>query len=87
MTRLWPDGIPIQVVVSGPGGADIPGRFTWQGQKHDVQAIHQHWRVQLEWWREGIWREYFKVTTTTGLLVVIFHDLHTDNWYLQRLYD
>lgn len=84
MTRLWPDGIPIQVVLSS---SDLPDCFTWQGQKHDVQAIHQHWRVQLEWWQEGVWRDYFKVTTITGLLVVIFHDLHTGDWYLQRLYD
>jgi hypothetical protein len=41
----------------------------------------------MEWWREGIRRDYFKLTTTTGLLVVIFHDLDTGDWYLQRLYD
>ncbi len=84
MTRLWPDGLPIQV---GPGSAETPSQFTWQGQAHPIEAIHQRWRVQLEWWREAVWRDYFKVTTATGLLVVIFHDLHTGDWCLQRLYD
>lgn len=84
MTRLWPDGIPIQVVQSR---LELPHQFTWQGQIHRVEAIHQRWRVQLDWWREGVWRDNFKVTTTTGLLVIIFHDLHTGDWYLQRLYD
>jgi hypothetical protein len=84
MTRLWPDGTLIQVVQSSP---ELPGRFTWQGQIHPIEAISKRWRVQMEWWREGIHRDYFKLTTTTGLLVVIFHDLHTGHWYLQRLYD
>jgi hypothetical protein len=32
-------------------------------------------------------RDYFKLTTTTGLLVIIYHDLIHDAWFLQRLYD
>jgi len=34
-----------------------------------------------------VWREYFKLTTQTGLLVVIYLDLLNGKWYLQRLYD
>lgn len=84
MTRLWPDGILIQVVQSS---TEIPGRFTWQGQTHHVEEISKQWRVKVDWWHEPIWRDYFKVTTTTGLLVILYHDLHGDDWYLQRLYD
>jgi glycosyltransferase involved in cell wall biosynthesis len=32
-------------------------------------------------------RDYYKLVTHTGLLVVIFQDLVTGDWYLERLYD
>jgi hypothetical protein len=84
MTRLWPEGSPITVFTVG---SEVPQHFTWQGQKHNVKEITRRWRVDLDWWRENVWRDYFKLTTQTGLLVVIFHDLQADQWYLQRLYD
>lgn len=84
MTRLWPDGEPIEVVGSR---AEIPGQFSWQGQQHPVADIAKRWRVHVDWWREPTHRDYFKLTTTTGLLVIIYHDLHSDTWFLQRLYD
>jgi hypothetical protein len=68
-------------------GLQTPRTFTWQGQAHGVQAIAKRWRVDVDWWRVRVWREYFKLTTHTGLLVVIYRDLLTGRWYLQRLYD
>lgn len=84
MTRLWPDGDPIQVVGSSP---DSPDRFIWQGQTHPVAEIAKRWRINADWWRESTRRDYFKLTTATGLLVIIYHDLNSDAWFLQRLYD
>lgn len=83
MTRLWPEGDPIQVA----GSADRPDQFFWQGQQHPVANIAKRWRVHVDWWREPTHRDYFKITTTTGLLVIIYHDLIHDTWFLQRLYD
>lgn len=84
MTRLWPEGIPIAVSLDS---AEMPNRFSWQGQIHPIAEVCKHWRVKVDWWRDPAWRDYFKVTTKTGLLVVIYHDLQTKMWYLQRLYD
>ncbi|MCA9954038.1 MAG: hypothetical protein KC434_04920 [Anaerolineales bacterium] len=84
MTRLWPDGDPIQV---GGGSAELPGQFVWQGQTHPIATIAKRWRVHVDWWREPTHRDYFKLTTATGLLVIIYHDLSHDTWFLQRLYD
>jgi hypothetical protein len=84
MTRLWPEGIPIEVF---PSSSETPNGFSWQGQSHLIDGIAKRWRVQVDWWREPVWRDYFKVTTRTGLLVVIYVDLHSRKWYLQRLYD
>jgi hypothetical protein len=84
MTCFWPEGLPVEVSADPLG---TPLRFTWAEQLHLVDQVARRWRLDEEWWYVRIWREYFKLTTQTGLLVVLFHDLLTDQWYLQRLYD
>lgn len=84
MTRLWPEGEPITVASDGN---ETPGSFEWQGHTHPVTGISKRWRVDEGWWRRRVWREYFKLSTGSGLLVIIYHDLLTGRWYLQRLYD
>lgn len=85
MTRLWPSGVPIAV---RPDKTGAPGRITWDGRTHQVQTIADHWRVELEWWRgEPVARDYYKVVTRSGLLLVLYRDRNTDLWFLQRLYD
>lgn len=85
MTRLWPEGVAIGVDVAQPG--TMPTRFSWQGQTHQVEAIARQWRVRVDWWRQPTWRAYYKLTTTSGLLVVIYQELPDGDWFLQRLYD
>lgn len=84
MTHLWPEGEPI-AVASDDWGA--PRAFTWRGRRHQVRTITKRWRVDVDWWQERVWREYFKLATHTGLLVVVYRDLLAGGWYLQRLYD
>jgi hypothetical protein len=84
MTYLWVEGQPIQVEADESGA---PCRFTWHGTLHPVEEIANRWRVDEDWWRRRIWREYFKLTTRTGLLVIVYHDLVARTWHLQRLYD
>ena len=85
MTRLWPKGASI-VVAENASAA--PDRVTWQGQTHQVAEIAKHWRVDADWWRgRPVARDYYKLTTTTGLLLIVYRDLETSAWHLQRLYD
>jgi len=84
MTHLWPEGEPIAVVSDADG---TPRSFEWQGRTHSVTGTAKRWRVDEGWWRQRVWREYFKLYTHTGLLVIIYRDLLTGQWYLQRLYD
>jgi hypothetical protein len=84
MTRLWSKGVSIVV----QSGSDSPEHLIWQSQTHHVAAVVKQWRVNVDWWRgESVARDYYKVTTTTGLLLIIYRDLQTGAWYLQRLYD
>jgi len=84
MTYLWPQGELIEVASDELAA---PLSFDWRGQSHPVQEIARRWRVDQDWWQRRVWREYFKLSTRTGLLVIIYRDLLTGRWYLQRLYD
>jgi hypothetical protein len=85
MSPLWREGQPIEIETNPLG---MPVSLRWQGRSHSVAHVANHWRVDEGWWRgERIWREYFKLATTTGLLVIVYHDLSTGTWHLQRLYD
>lgn len=84
MTRLWRVRQPITVAVDDSG---VPTQFTWNGTTYAIEIVTNRWRSDNDWWRGRIWREHFKVATTTGLLVIIYRDMLRDTWYLQRLYD
>jgi len=84
MTRLWEVSELIEVEVDATGA---PLRFKWREQFHPVERIGKRWRVDLGWWHVHIWREHYKLATETGLLVIVYRDLLTGQWYLQRLYD
>lgn len=80
----WREGVPVQEVVSEQG---VPIRFTWQGHVHPVQKIANIWQIDDSWWQQRVWQDRFKVITTTGLLLILAHDLVTDEWRLIRVYD
>ena len=86
MTRLWTTGQPIRVQ------RDADGKllnFTWQGRTHPIHQIRQQWQVDTDWWSEEgrVFREYFAVTTTDGLLCVLYLDFLDEQWYLAKCYD
>lgn len=83
MSRLWHKPAKIVVILS----QDIPYCFIWQSKQHQILLIAQQWRFDVGWWRVRLWRDYYRVTTDTGLLVLIYHNLLSDTWFLERLYD
>ncbi|MEO1441844.1 MAG: hypothetical protein AAFV33_15710 [Chloroflexota bacterium] len=84
MTWLWVKGLRIRVQMNALGE---PLQIRWDGRVHGVVWVANRWRVDLRWWRTRIWREYFKLATDTHYLLVVYRDLLTGKWYLQRLYD
>ena len=84
MTRLWRKQRPIPVITNP---LDEPLAFHWRGRRHQTEQITRQWRTDIDWWRVRVWRRHFKLCTDTGLLVIIYQDLLTGEWFLQRLYD
>jgi hypothetical protein len=85
VTRLWPDGEPVEVW----GEAGMLTDFTWQGEAHRVLQVCNRWWIHTCWWEPGeaVWREYLKVATDTGLLCLLYRNLLSGDWFLARLYD
>ena len=72
MTRLWTEGVAVGVTCDRQG---VPQMLEWEDQQHKITAITRQWRVDSDWWRNRVWRAYYKVCTHTGLLLIIFEDL------------
>ena len=87
MSRLWPEGERIAVRVQE--GGEQPVSFTWQGRGHRLAQVQGRWQVDADWWStEGrVQRNYWAVTTTSGLLCVLYQDLDKGAWFLAKVYD
>jgi len=49
-----------------------------------VEEVVETWIVQDEWWRAPIHRRYVEVVLEGGAHVVLFEDLTTGEWFLQK---
>jgi hypothetical protein len=48
-----------------------------------VEAILESWRIDDEWWRRTIARNYMEVMLEGGKRMVLFQDLLTGQWFAQ----
>jgi hypothetical protein len=83
VTRLCDPPLAIEVEL-GPDGA--PARVSGGPLRGDLRPASR-WLADADWWSRPIAREYWKAVLNSELLVELFHDLHEDCWYLERIYD
>ena len=82
MTPFWPDGKQLDVQALG----ESPISFRWNRRRHRVQDVSARWRIHTGWWTErDVWRDYWEVTTDTGLLCILFRDELNEGWFLERV--
>ncbi|MGD9932656.1 MAG: DUF6504 family protein [Dehalococcoidia bacterium] len=60
-----------------------PRGVLWRGVYRRVQAIHDTWRIDDEWWREEVSRRYFVVELDYGRRLTLYRDLLRDTWFTQ----
>ena len=82
--RLKPLGQPKAVVVhtdesDEPTHVRIPGKPARQ-----VAVVRERWRIDDEWWRQSISREYRTIVLDDGTVITLYHDLTDGSWYVQR---
>lgn len=55
------------------------------GRSKTVEAVGEIWRVDDEWWRKPVSRQYVEVMLEGGKHVTLFKDLATGEWFIQQL--
>lgn len=81
--RLRPLNLPRPVLVEVDRDG-ILRAVRLEGVRHQVVSVRERWRVEDEWWRRPIAREYVEAVLEDGRRVVVFRDLETGAWYRQR---
>ncbi len=72
---------PIRVRAREDG---VPQAVLLDRRWRQVEAVHDHWRVEDQWWRQPLSRYYYEVLTDGGTVHVIYQDRLTGAWFLQR---
>ena len=49
-----------------------------------VEVVRERWRIDDEWWREPISREYRAVVLDDGRVLTLYRDLADGRWYAQK---
>ena len=80
--RLRALNVPRQVAVA----LDAHGhpRTITDERERAVVSIGEVWRVDDEWWRRPISRQYFDVVLEGGRHLVLYEDLTTNQWWMQQ---
>lgn len=68
-----------------PSAPPAPGEVVGGGGRgRGVEEVVEEWRIDDEWWRTPIHRRYVEVVLEGGAHVVLFEDVMTGEWYLQK---
>ena len=82
-TRLRSLNTPRRIAVE----ADEAGRplaATISGRRVAVEAHHETWRIDDEWWRpKPVSRVYWRVSLEDGRVVDVYRDLASGGWFRQ----
>jgi hypothetical protein len=71
--RLDSDGVPTHLHTAAG----------WQ----PVSRVLNRWRLECDWWRNPIAREYWRLLVEDDLALECFCDRLTNAWYVERVYD
>jgi len=53
-------------------------------ERRPVESVGEIWRIDDEWWRAPIQRRYLDANMEGGKHVVLFEDLMTREWWMQK---
>jgi hypothetical protein len=85
--ELNKEGLPLTVAsrsLSSASPGDKQPEDAPTGAASPVATILEIWRVDDEWWRHPISRRYVEVVLQNGRHVVLYEDLITGDWFMQR---
>ena len=82
MTRLLTPPTMVEVTLSPDGTpAFVKGAFNGS-----IDPITR-WKVETEWWKKPVIREYWKAVLNNNLLCELYRDVSRNEWFVERVYD
>ena len=64
---------------------ETPKAMKLNGRFISVESVADCWRIDDEWWRERpVSRIYYQCSVGPGLQAIVFRDLTSNVWYLQK---
>lgn len=88
MSRLLAEPEAVEVAVA-PGGVPRWVRTERDGRVA-VARVFARWRVETDWWRSPVNREYWKLELGgegAGPVCEVYQDRLTGAWWRSRIYD
>jgi hypothetical protein len=82
MTELL-EGV-VEVRVAGDGA---PVALRIGSRWRVVEEVANTWRVETDWWRMAVRRDYVRCVMSDGECVDVYHDLDSGAWHWVRRYD
>jgi len=82
MTELIDSQAEVRVASTG-----MPAALRTPGGWRTVSEIAITWRVETDWWRAPVRRDYVRCLLGDGECVDIYRDLETGSWHWSRRHD
>ncbi|MBN1250201.1 MAG: hypothetical protein JXC32_21230, partial [Anaerolineae bacterium] len=64
-----------------PDSSEVP---TYEVHTYEVRTIYEHWRERRLWWARPLLRDYYRLEDDTGAVRLIYQDLTSQHWWLER---
>lgn len=81
MTELLQGELEVRLA----GGSPVALRT--RGGWREVAGVASRWRVETDWWRHAIRRDYVRCLLSDGECVDVYMDLGTSIWHWSRRHD
>jgi hypothetical protein len=77
-----------QPIPATQSGRSVPVQLVVAGKTLQLVRFSDPERIQTAWWTDNpCHRDYYQVTTDTGVRIWLFRDLQTNLWYLHGIFD
>ena len=84
MTELLAPARRVRVRVDGDG---VPTHLESAAGWQPVTRVLNRWRIDCDWWRSPISREYWRLLIDDDLALECFYNRASAEWFVERVYD
>ncbi|HEV3096519.1 MAG TPA: hypothetical protein VG104_05180 [Candidatus Dormibacteraeota bacterium] len=84
MTELLAPARPVRVRLDAEG---IPTQLESAAGWQAVTRVLNRWRIDCDWWRSPVSREYWRLLIDDELALECYCDRATTEWFVERVYD